>query len=124
MSQPKTSTVPQSASGGIDVEHDGFVVDVSLLARLLDVPAPEVQVLMRDGSITSRCEQGVEEDTGQFRLTFFHGNRRACLLVDRSGRILSQSIVDFPGTAASRAISDASSSGKMRPSKRRPCSRR
>ncbi|HET6629801.1 MAG TPA: DUF6522 family protein [Woeseiaceae bacterium] len=107
MSQPDTRTFPQGDPCGVDVEDDGFVVDLALLARLLDVPASDVQALMREGRITSRCEKGVGEHNDQFRLTFFYGNRRACVRVDPSGRVLTQSVIDFGSKAASRAISDA-----------------
>lgn len=115
MVQTDTRGLPQSALGGIDVEGDGFTVDAALLARLLDVPASEVQALMREGRITSLCEKGVEEHADQFRLTFFHGNRRACVRVDPSGRILTRSVIDFSSKAASRAISDAGRRDLPRP---------
>lgn len=88
----------------VDVQDDGFVVDVALLAGLLDLAASEIQNLMRGGRITSICEKGVGEHHDQFRLTFFHGNRRACISVDRSGRILTRSIIDFGSKSLSRAI--------------------
>lgn len=110
MSQPDAKVFPQNDLCGIDIEDGGFVVDVALLARLLDVPASDVQALMREGYITSLCEKGVDEHDDQFRLTFFHGNRRACVRVDRTGRILTRSIIDFGSKAASRAISDCSQS--------------
>ena len=105
--RPDTRALPQSDPSEIDVEDGGFVVDVALLARLLDVPASDIRSLMRDGCITSLCEKGVREHTGQFRLTFYHGNRRACVRVDPSGRILARSVIDFGSKAASRVIGDA-----------------
>jgi len=56
---------------------DGFLIDASLLSELLNVPAPRVQVLMRQREITSRCERGEGEHKGQYRLTFFYKGRRA-----------------------------------------------
>lgn len=98
------SVCEQSDPCVIDLEDDGFVVDVALLARLLDVPASDIQALMREGRITSICEKGIDEHHDQFRLTFFHGNRRACVSVDRSGRILTRSVIDFSSKSSSRAI--------------------
>jgi hypothetical protein len=97
-------TGPRLMPVKVDVQDDGFVVDVTLLAGLLDVPASEIQTLMRGGRVTSICEKGVGEHHGQFRLTFFHGHRRACVSVDRSGRILTRSIIDFGNESSSRAI--------------------
>ncbi len=91
----------------VDVEDDGFMVNAALVAQLLDVPASDVPVLMREGRVTSLCEKGVGEHANQFRLTFFHGNRRACVRVDPSGRILARSVIDFASKAASRAIGGA-----------------
>lgn len=89
--------------GGIDVEADGVVVDGALLATLLDVRPSDLQGLMRDGRITSTCEEGVAEHHGQLRLTFFYGNRRACVSIDRSGRILTRSVIDFGSKGSARA---------------------
>lgn len=105
MSQPGAEALPQDDTCGIDIEDDGFVVDAGLLAQLLDVPASEVQAFMREGRITSISEKGVGEDADQFRLTFFHGKRRACIRVDTSGKVISRSIIDFASGAASRALS-------------------
>jgi hypothetical protein len=90
-------------AGGIGVEADGVVIDGALLASLLGVPASDLQALMREGRITSKCEEGAAEHHGQLRLTFFHGNRRACVSIDRSGRILTQSIIDFGSESSARA---------------------
>ena len=107
VSQPGTRVLSRSDSSVIDVEGGGFVVDVDFLARLLDLPASDIRSLMREGRITSLCEKGVREHADQFRLTFYHGNRRACVRVDPSGRILARSVIDFGSKAASRAIGDS-----------------
>jgi len=49
----------------------------------------------RAGSITSACEQGVDEHAGQFRLSFFYRNRRARLSTDADGRVLRRTVIDF-----------------------------
>jgi hypothetical protein len=80
-----------------DIEFNGgtFLVDAALLAELLDVPASRVPILMRDGAITSVCERGVDDNEGEFRLSFFHRNRRARLSMDLTGRIIRRSTIDF-----------------------------
>ncbi|HLS82532.1 MAG TPA: DUF6522 family protein [Steroidobacter sp.] len=76
--------------------HEGdFVIDASLLGELLNVPAPDVQALMRRSEITSLCERGEEEHAGQFRLTFFYKGRRVQLSVDEAGRIVRRSVLDI-----------------------------
>jgi hypothetical protein len=88
-----------------DIEFsDGtFVVDAALLGELLDVPASRVPILMRDGAITSVCERGIDDNEGEFRLSFFHRNRRARLSMDLTGRIIRRSTIDF----GDRPIPDA-----------------
>jgi hypothetical protein len=54
-----------------------------------------VPELLRNGAITSRCERGIGEDEGRFRLTFFHAGRRLRLVVDADGRILQRSRIDY-----------------------------
>lgn len=76
--------------------HDGtFMVDAALIGDLLHLSASQVPILMREGTITSACERGVDEHAGEFRLTFFYGNRRARLSTDPAGRILRRSVIDF-----------------------------
>jgi hypothetical protein len=48
-----------------------IVIDAGLLAPLLDVPN-----LMRRQSMTGICERGIAPHEGQYRLSFFHRNRR------------------------------------------------
>ena len=79
----------------VEIRDHEFVVDAALVGELLRLPVSRVQTLMRSGAITSSCERGIDEDAGEFRLSFFHGNRRARLSTDLAGRILRRSAVDF-----------------------------
>lgn len=69
---------------------DGFVVDAALLAEAFGLTAEEVRQGMRDGRITSRCEAGIDEDDGRWRLTFHHGSYACRFIVDKSGEILAR----------------------------------
>jgi hypothetical protein len=80
---------------GIEFRDDAFVVDATLVGELLQLPASRVQVLMRSGRITSACERGIDEHAGEFRFSFFYGNRRARVSTDLEGRVLRKSAVDF-----------------------------
>jgi hypothetical protein len=86
-----------TASSGqrIEFRDDAFVVDAALVGELLQLPATRVQTLMRSGRITSACERGIDEHAGEFRLSFFYGNRRARVSTDLQGRVLQKSAVDF-----------------------------
>ena len=79
----------------IEIGDGAFLVDAALLGELLDVSPSNVVSLMRDLAITSTCEKGIDIHQNEFRLTFFHGNRRARLHIDKSGHILQRSIIDF-----------------------------
>jgi hypothetical protein len=93
-SRPETETQGPSERT-IDFSDNTFVVDAALVGGLLHLPATRVQLLMREGRITSACERGIGEHEGEFRLTFFYRNRRARLSTDREGRILRRSAIDF-----------------------------
>lgn len=93
-SYPRAET-PERSPRGIEVSDGTYVVDAALLGELLDIPASRVQILMREGAITSVCERGVDDNHGELRLSFFHRNRRARLSMDPTGRIIRRSIVDF-----------------------------
>ncbi|GFO82536.1 MAG: hypothetical protein A49_21630 [Methyloceanibacter sp.] len=79
----------------VHVQNDAFVVDAALVAGLLDLPADDVQSLMRHGQITSTCEKGLNEHEDRFRLSFFYRNRRARLSVSKQGEVLQRSVVDY-----------------------------
>ena len=80
---------------GIEFRDDAFVVDAALVGELLQLPASRVQALMRSRRITSVCERGIDEHAGEYRLSFFYGNRRARLSTNLEGRVLRKSAVDF-----------------------------
>jgi hypothetical protein len=79
----------------IEITDNDIVVDAVLLARLLDAAPGDIPALMRSHAITSICEQGIGEDQGNLRLTFFYLNRRARLRIDADGKLLQQSVIDF-----------------------------
>ena len=86
---------PEPSPRDIEFSEGTFVVDAALLGELLDVPASRIPILMREGAITSACERGIDDNEGEFRLTFFYRNRRARLCMDPAGRVIRRSIIDF-----------------------------
>jgi hypothetical protein len=88
----------------IEIGDGAFLVDAALLGELLDVSPSNVVSLMRDLAITSTCEKGIDIHQSEFRLTFFHGNRRARLRIDKSGHILQRSIIDFGERPLSKTL--------------------
>lgn len=73
----------------IEVGDDSFEVDAVTIANGLDLDPCAVPTLMKAGEITSISERGEGEDAGQYRLTFFHGDERFRITVDRAGAILA-----------------------------------
>ncbi|WP_019198792.1 DUF6522 family protein [Afipia birgiae] len=84
-----------ASSHHIEIEDGAFCVDSSTLGGLLHIHPADIPELMRKRAITTACERGIDDHEGQFRLSFFYGNRRGRLSVDESGRILQRSVVDF-----------------------------
>jgi len=80
----------------VEIGENGFVVDAEVLAEAFGIEAADVQPRMQSGALTSRCEQGVDEDAGRWRLTFYHNGRALRLTVDVSGEILGRARFDAP----------------------------
>jgi hypothetical protein len=75
---------------------DGSVeVDALIIADGLGMEAAVLQERMRKGEVTGRCEHGIDEDEGRYRLTFFTERRRLRLVIDKAGKVLQHSVIDF-----------------------------
>ena len=68
-----------AAEIGIDGTRvaQGFGLDVDTFRRLMD-----------ERAVTLLCERGTGEDAGLYRATFYHGTKRARVVVDRQGRFV------------------------------------
>lgn len=81
-----------------------FVVDAGVIAAAFAVAPDRVPELMRSGAITSRCEAGIDEDAGRFRLVFLHDGRALLLTVDEAGTILGQATRELDPKPAAGCI--------------------
>jgi hypothetical protein len=79
----------------IEIGSDDILIDAALLADLLRLDPTAVHSLMRTREITSFCERGIGENEGEYRLSFFYGNRRARLNIDSTGNVIRRSMIDF-----------------------------
>jgi hypothetical protein len=79
----------------VEFENREINVDARLLGKSLDLDPSTVLARIKDGAITSLCEQGIGNDAGRYRLTFFHKNRRCQIVVDRKGKVIRRSSLDF-----------------------------
>jgi hypothetical protein len=86
---------PTPAETTIEIGESAIGIDATIVGRALGVAPQEVLRLMRDGAITGVCEQGVDDDAGRHRLTFFHKGRRLRLIVEDTGRVVQHSLIDF-----------------------------
>ena len=76
----------------IELVDNALSVDAALIAGDLGIEPDQVIEATRAGSLTAVCERGVEKDAGRLRITFYHANRRLCLVIDdHSGRVLERS---------------------------------
>lgn len=87
----------------IERSNEGFLVGAELLCEVFHMTEEAVRTGMRAGTIASRCEEGVDEDVGRWRLTFTHGDRACRLVVDAEGTILTRAT--FPVRARQRDTS-------------------
>lgn len=94
----------------IEWDADALSVDATLIAGPLRTTPETVLALIRAGVITTRCERGVDEDVGRFRLSFRLGARRLQLLVDSGGNVLGQSVVTLKARRSVRAGGGSSAS--------------
>lgn len=86
---------------------DDFIIDADLLAEAFKLTQDEIRQAMHDGRITSRCETGIDEDAGQWRLTFYHGDRLCRFIVDEAGNILKKTAFPIKPRRQEPAIKSA-----------------
>jgi hypothetical protein len=72
----------------VDLTGTVATIDADDLGPLLGLPPEDVPLKMREGKITSLSETGVDEDEGQWRLTFWYEGRRVRLVCDAAGNVL------------------------------------
>lgn len=68
--------------------ESGYQIDAVDLGPLLGVAPEEVQRLIREGQISTLCEEGRADDAGRHRITFRHRGTRVQLTVNDAGEVL------------------------------------
>jgi hypothetical protein len=84
---------------GVVRDRSGFVVSATLLAGAFKMTEEAIRQAMRDGTLTSVCEVGVDADHGRWRLTFRLDGRACRFTVDDAGTVLSQAAFPVRTTA-------------------------
>jgi hypothetical protein len=79
----------------IEFQPGVIQIDARVIGEGLNIDPLIVKELIRAGKITSRCERGIEEDEGRYRLTFFSGHCRFRLVIDATGNVIQRSTIDF-----------------------------
>lgn len=87
----------------LEFSDGAIAIDAAIVADGLAIAPAALLQALREGSITSRCEQGVDADAGRYRLTFFSSGRRFRIVIDAQGAILSRSSLNFGGMPLPRA---------------------
>ena len=86
---PANTPPPGSGSASPAPPPSPIDIDGTRVADLLGLKVDAFRQLMANGKITTLCERGTGADAGQWRATFWHGARRARLLVAADGRVLA-----------------------------------
>jgi hypothetical protein len=77
----------------LELAQRAINVQATAIAAGLDLQPAQVITALRNGELTALCEQGIAQDAGQFRLTFFYADKRLRFLVGQDGHILGRSTV-------------------------------
>lgn len=72
----------------VTLNQTGATVDAHDLGPLFGIEPADVPQKMRDGEITSRSEQGIDDDEGRVRLTFWYQHQRVRLVCDSEGTVI------------------------------------
>ena len=81
--------------GMIEFQAGAIQIDARVIGEGLNMDPSTVQEFIREGKITSRCERGIEEDEGRYRLTFFSTQRRFRIVIDSTGTVIQRSTINF-----------------------------
>ncbi len=88
----------------VELADGAMEIDASIVAEGLGIALPRLREGMRNGTITSMTERGIDADQGRHRLTFFCEHRRFRVVVDASGTILQRSAVDFGASMSPKSL--------------------
>ena len=75
----------------LDLAQRAINVEATAIADGLGLAPEQVINSLRNGGLTALCEQGIAQDAGQFRLTFFYADKRLRFIVGQDGHILGRS---------------------------------
>lgn len=76
-------SIPIRLNPKFEIEIDGAQV-----ASAFGLATDEFKRLLDDRKIAQLCERGTGVDEGLYRTTFYHGQKRVRLVVDREGRLV------------------------------------
>ncbi|PJJ98733.1 hypothetical protein CO641_08970 [Lysobacteraceae bacterium NML91-0213] len=80
--------IPLSLVDAAAVPEAGVEIEAAAVATGLGLDEAAFRRLMEVGKVSVLCERGVGEHAGQFRATFYSGDRRFRAVLDAGGRIL------------------------------------
>lgn len=80
--------MPDAAMDRTPSAQASIEIDAALVAPALGLELDQFRTLMERRQITVLCERGTGEDAGNYRASFYYGERRVRLVVDRYGRVV------------------------------------
>jgi hypothetical protein len=72
-------------------------IEAALVAPSFGLHPQEFQKLLQSGKIASLCERGTGEDSGTYRISFYHQRQRARLVIAADGTVLSREVSSRTG---------------------------
>lgn len=75
----------------VTLTRSGTTIDANDLGPLLGLDPSQVPAKMRAGEITSLSEEGIDEDAGKTRLTFWYNRKRVRVTCDSRGEVIQTS---------------------------------
>lgn len=76
-------SIPLDLNPALEIE-----IDAAPIAAALGLRQDAFLRLLEQRKIDRLCERGTGEDAGLYRATFYHGTKRARVVVDRQGRFV------------------------------------
>lgn len=71
-------------------------IEAVVVAPSFGLHPQEFQKLLQAGKIATLCERGTGEDSGTFRISFYHQRQRARLVIAADGTVLSREVSSRP----------------------------
>lgn len=80
-------SIPLDLTPALEIEIE-IEIDAAPIAAALGLEQADFLRLLEQRKIDRLCERGTGTDAGLYRASFYHGSKRARVVVDRQGRFV------------------------------------